>query len=206
MFSFLYVIWTRDESNKSSSFSICSFLDLEFRPSQQPSLIFCIFFNEFLTERVDVVKNKTKYKTNVLNIMRFVHSSSYLISRRLRPALCDSQNDTAFRFRLATENSLWREYILEKYFLRVSDKTPLCLCVTWHEFRQIIQVLSQTHIAFRCMQLQLVRSYLSSELRFQAKNFRKRCKFVTVNKPGDEFSIVKKEANKEIEKLINRII
>ena len=131
MFSFLYVIWTRDESNKSSSFSICSFLDLEFRPSQQPSLIFCIFFNEFLTERIDVVKNKTKYKTTVLNIMRFVHSSSYLISRRLRPALCDSQNDTAFRFRLATENSLWREYILEKYFLRVSDKTPLCLCVTW---------------------------------------------------------------------------
>lgn len=62
--------------------------------------------------------------------MRFVRPLACLISRRLRSGLRDSENDTVFRFRLAIENSLQREYICEKYFSRICDKTSLCLCVT----------------------------------------------------------------------------
>ena len=112
------------------SISICSYSDTEFHPSERSSFIFGTFFNNFLIERGDIFRDKTEYKANVPNFMRFARPLAYLISRRRRSVLCDSQNDTALRFRPAIENSLRREYIFEKYFSRVADKAPLCLCVT----------------------------------------------------------------------------
>lgn len=73
-------LWISSVWSKSSPVSICSYSNSEFFSSDHSTLIFCMFSNNFLTEHVNIFRDKTKYNTNVLKVIKFDHSLYYLVA------------------------------------------------------------------------------------------------------------------------------